>query len=51
VSDHCSNIAIAVIEAQDAAINPHAYLEEIKTGGDFTADFRSDLKKYTLPQA
>lgn len=51
VSDHCSNIAIAVIETKDSAINPHAYLEEIKTGGDFTSDFRSDLKKYTLPQA
>lgn len=51
VSDHCSNIAIAVIEARDSAIDPHAYLEEIKTGGSFTHDFRTDLKKYTLPQA
>lgn len=50
VSDHCSNIAVAVIESQNASIDPHAYLEEIKTGGSFTQDFRINLKKYTLPQ-
>ena len=50
VSDHCSNIAVAVIETRNSAINPHAYLEEIKTGGSFTQDFRTNLKKYTLPQ-
>lgn len=50
VSDHCSNIAVAVIETRNSAINPHAYLEEIKTGGGFTQDFRTNLKKYTLPQ-
>ena len=51
VSDHCSNIAVAVIERRNASIDPHAYLEEIKTGGSFTQDFRTNLKKYTLPQA
>lgn len=50
VSDHCSNIAICVIEASGQAQDPHAYLQEIKTGGTFAQDFSSALEHYRLPQ-
>ena len=49
VSDHCSNIAISVIEEYDSAMDPHAYLQDLKTGGAFTRDLRDDLRKYHLP--
>ena len=45
VSDHCSNIAISVIEESDSDMDPHAYLQDLKTGGAFT----EDLRKYRLP--
>lgn len=51
ISDHCSNIAMCVIEAKNTHIDSHAYLEEIKSGGGFSRDFHLDLKKYTLPRA
>ena len=49
VSDHCSNIAISVIEEYDSDMDPHAYLQDLKTGGAFTRDLRDDLRKYHLP--
>nr|WP_325194678.1 Na/Pi cotransporter family protein [uncultured Oscillibacter sp.] len=49
VSDHCSNIAISVIEEYDSDMDPHAYLQDLKTGGAFTQDLRDDLRKYHLP--
>ena len=49
VSDHCSNIAISVIEESDSDMDPHAYLQDLKTGGAFTEDLREDLRKYRLP--
>ena len=49
VSDHCSNIAISVIEESDNDMDPHAYLQDLKTGGAFTEDLREDLRKYRLP--
>ena len=51
VSDHCSNIAVCVIEEQNRHLDRHAYLHDIKTAGDFTADLDRELKKYQLPQA
>lgn len=50
VSDHCSNIAVCVIEEQSRDLDRHAYLHDIKSAGDFTADLDRDLKKYQLPQ-
>ena len=51
VSDHCSNIAISVIEEQDVSVDPHAYLNNIKTGGEFTEGLEKDLARYRLPEA
>ena len=30
-------------------MDPHAYLQDLKTGGAFTEDLREDLRKYRLP--
>ena len=51
VSDHCSNIAISVIEEYDVSVDPHAYLNSIKTGGDFTEGLQKDLARFHLPEA
>ncbi|MDD3346832.1 Na/Pi cotransporter family protein [Oscillibacter sp.] len=51
VSDHCSNIAVCVIEERDGHLNRHAYLHDVKVAGDFTADLKLDMKKYRLPNA
>ena len=51
VSDHCSNIAVSVIEEYNVNVDPHAYLNDIKTGGDFTRDLEKDLARFRLPEA
>ena len=50
ISDHCSNIAICVIETVHKELNPHEYLHDLKVGGgDFGTAFQSALAKYPLP--
>lgn len=51
VSDHCSNIAIAVIEINRNGYEPHEYLHELKNSDDiqYNADYREYKKKYALP--
>ena len=50
VSDHCSNIAVCVIEEQeDHAEQRHAYLHDFKAAGEFTESLDKDLEKYRLP--
>lgn len=53
ISDHCSNIAVCVIEIDKAAFDTHEYLHEIKTGGDtdFVKYFREYENKYVLPKS
>lgn len=51
VSDHCSNIAVCVIESREGVMDSHAYLHEVKAGSPtFNSDLRADLKQYTLPR-
>lgn len=50
VSDHCSNIAVCVIESENAEINRHAYLHNLKSGGRFADDFQRDMSRFTLPK-
>ena len=45
VSDHCSNIAVAIIEAASDRYDSHDYLEAIKTGEDKA--FRQQYKQYS----
>ena len=49
ISDHCSNIAVAVIEAQNDSFDPHNYLNKIKYGNEeFKAIFEEYNGKYDL---
>ena len=50
VSDHCSNIAVCVIEErEDHAEQRHAYLHDFKAAGEFAESLDRDLKTYRLP--
>lgn len=48
ISDHCSNIAAAVIETNLGSFDTHAYLNSIRTGGsaEFVRDYRYFAEKY-----
>ena len=50
ISDHCSNIAVAVIMAQDEAFDTHSYLRKIKSEqtGHFAKLYEQYLDKYAL---
>ena len=52
VSDHCSNIAIGVIEINRNGYEAHEYLHELKNSDDiqYNADYKEYKKKYALPQ-
>ena len=51
VTDHCSNIAVCVIEMQHGSFDTHEYLNRIKSGGneEYTRYYQQYLEKYTLP--
>ncbi len=51
ISDHCSNIAIAVIQMNQDVEGAHEYLEKIRTGGDrdYSKEFMADEETYALP--
>ena len=49
VSDHCSNLGVAVIESRVTSDpGAHAYLHEIKNTYDFNEVFESYLREYAL---
>ena len=49
ISDHCSNIAVAVIEAQNDAFDAHNYLKSVKYGNEqFKVLFEEYNEKYDL---
>ena len=49
ISDHCSNIAVAVIEVEQGSFDTHQYLNTVKYGGDdFAVDYEEFSKKYPL---
>ena len=45
VSDHCSNIAVAIIEAESDRYDSHDYLDSIKTGEN--KEFQQQYKLYS----
>ncbi len=51
VSDHCSNIAVGVIEINNNGYDAHEYLHELKNSDDiqYNADYKEYKKKYELP--
>lgn len=49
ISDHCSNIAVAVIEAEKDEFEAHNYLNAVKSGNeDFDSEFNQYKEKYNL---
>lgn len=50
VSDHCSNIAISVIEASGEELDHHAYLHDMKSGGQFRQNFNRVRERFVLPE-
>ncbi len=51
ISDHCSNIAIAVIQMNRDVEGAHEYLDKIRTGGDreYSKEYMADEETYALP--
>ena len=51
VSDHCSNIAVSVIEIDRDGFDTHGYLDNLKRDGDphFAAMVKQYRGKYMLP--
>ena len=49
ISDHCSNIAVAVIEGQSDGFDPHQYLNNMKTENEeFKSLYTEYKEKYVL---
>lgn len=48
-SDHCSNIAVGVIDAARCAMNAHESVRRLKSGGEgFFEEYKSFSEKYSL---
>lgn len=49
VSDHCSNVAVAVIEVEHNSFDTHQYLADVRYGSDeFARTFEEFSEKYAL---
>ena len=49
ISDHCSNVAVAVIEVEHNSFDTHKYLNDVKYGSaDFAESYQEYSKKYAL---
>lgn len=53
VSDHCSNIAVAIIETSHSSFGTHEYLNALKESDNetFQKEYNSYKEKYALPAA
>ena len=49
VGDHCSNIAVSVIEEQEKQAASHAYLHSLKKNDEFSFQLQQNLSRYVLP--
>ena len=52
VSDHCSNVAVAIIELQHNSFDTHEYLHEIKRSDNenFKENYNAFLRKYAIKE-
>lgn len=50
ISDHCSNIAVCIIETQHDSFDTHEYLHTIKKDAAFEDQYRTYPEKYHLPE-
>ena len=49
ISDHCSNIAVSVLEEQNENLDRHTYINDLKDEGAFNRLLKENLEKYRLP--
>lgn len=51
VSDHCSNVAVTVIQIKESSMVAHGYLNEVKSSGspEFTRAYDAYQVAYQLP--
>ncbi len=51
IADHCSNIAISVMQLKEVETHAHEYVDNIQKGegSDFDLRYQNFLKKYDLP--
>ncbi len=50
ISDHCSNIAVCVIETRRDSFDTHKYLHDVKKGAAFEKQYEAFQEKYRLPE-
>ncbi|ABX43185.1 Na/Pi cotransporter family protein [Lachnoclostridium phytofermentans] len=52
VSDHCSNIAVSMLQLNENSFDTHEYLHDVKFKGEryFTEQFEANKKIYALPE-
>ena len=52
VSDHCSNVAVCLIQIDQSAFDKHRYLNDLKTSGEeeFKQNFDTYKQKYLPPE-
>lgn len=52
IADHCSNIAVCLIQIQDGSFETHEYINELKKTEDvfFLENFTAFTQKYALPK-
>ena len=52
VSDHCSNVAVCIIQTKNSSFEIHGYLNELKDGtqNEFVEEFDAYQNKYVLPE-
>jgi len=49
VSDHCSNLAVAIIEIANNSFDVHKYLNDVKAGqGEYRENFEAFMAKFSL---
>ena len=52
IADHCSNIAVCLIQIQEDSFEAHEYINELKRTEDtfFLENFTAYSEKYALPR-
>lgn len=50
VSDHCSNVALAVIQTGDYEVEAHRYISHLKAEDEFKRSMECVKKEYVLPE-
>ena len=48
ISDHCSNIAVCIIETQHSSFDTHEYLHDVKRSEEFEAAYQNYSQKYQI---